>query len=511
MNRAFKLLMFCFACEAFGPVCAVEFATPFGDGMVLQRDRPVPVWGTARPNETVKVTFGAAEVLTTADAEGAWRVDLPAMPASKRGQSLSVTSAGDARGQSLSDVLVGEVWIVSGQSNCELPLVGDVPHFSDRQGRLVAGMTRQPNIRFAYASTYQWSRVERKELRERVSWKPFLPQHLKGGKSFSAMGVYFALDLYAALDIPVGLVGVYWGGTAIEPWIPREAFANLAGYEWCRDWQYVDDKDWKNLADKHRLPYPNSQPSGLWNDMVAPWAPMAVRGVLWYQGCSNSLRSGMDEGDGYRRLMHAFYDSWSARFANPDLKLYFVQLAPFDNWWDIQLAQSRFAAEEKNAALVPTCDIGNLHDIHPNEKGTVGKRLAALALSRDYGFTDLVAEAPTVRTCVAEDERVVLSFDRAERWYLYNADWSVDVPFELAGADGVWHKAKLMNENNGLTNTVPWKTKGTISGKDLVLRSEGVSEPRRVRCLHERPWAGFLYADSGLPLGPFECTVEEGK
>lgn len=508
MKGALKVLMVCFICGAFSSVGAVEFATPFADGMVLQRDRPVPVWGTAQPNETVNVTFGATELRTTADEHGAWRVDLPTMSASKEGRSLAVTSTSDARGQSLSDVLVGEVWFVSGQSNCELPLVGDVPHFSDRQGRLVASMTHQPNIRFAYASTYQWSRVERKELRERVSWKPFLPQHLKEGKSFSAMGVYFALDLYAALDIPIGLIGVYWGGTRIEPWIPREAYAHLEGFEWCRDWQYVDDKDWQGLADKHQMKWANSQPSGLWNNMVAPWTPMAVRGVLWYQGCSNSRRSGKDEGDDYRRLMHAFYDSWSARFANPDLKLYFVQLAPFDNWWDIQLAQSRFADEEKNAAMVTTCDIGNLSDIHPNEKGTIGKRLAALALSRDYGFSDLVAEPPTVRTCTAQKDRVILRFNRAERWFLYNANWSVEVPFELAGADGVWHKAELVNENNGLTNTVPWKTKGTIGGKDLVLRAEGVAGPRRVRYLHERPWAGFLYADSGLPLGPFECAVE---
>ena len=340
-----------------------------------------------------------------------------------------------------------------------------------------------------------------------AAWKPFLPKHLKEGNGFSAMGVYFALDLYAALDIPVGLVGVYRGNTRIEPWIPREAFTGLVGFEWCRDWRYVADKDWKSLADKVRIPYPSSQPSVLWNDMVAPWAPMAVRGVLWYQGCSNSTKSGKDEGDDYRRLMHALYDSWSVRFANPDLRLYFVQLAPFANWWDIQLAQARFAAEERNAAMVTTCDIGNLHDIHPNEKGTIGKRLAALALSRDYGFSDLVAEPPSVRTCESKGNQVVLAFDRAERWFLYNADWSVDVPFEIAGADGVWHRAALVNTNTGLTNTVPWKTQGRIDGRDLVLRADEVDEPKRIRYLHERPWAGFLYADSGLPLGPFEREV----
>ena len=495
----------------------VEFATPFGDGMVLQRERPVPVWGTADAGATVEVRFAGQAKTALAGSNGCWQVTLDPMPASKVGRVLeacAVPNGRDARSPvkseaKVADVLVGEVWLVSGQSNCELPLVGETPHFSDRQGLLVANMTRQPNIRFAYASTYRWSREERKELRERAVWKPFLPQHLKTGKNFSAMGVYFALDLYAALDVPVGLVGVYWGATRIEPWIPREAFANMPGFEWCRDWRYVADRDWKPLTGKIGMPYANSQPSCLWNDMVAPWAPMSVRGALWYQGCSNSTRSGKDEGDGYRRLMHALYDSWAARFANRDLKFLFVQLAPFDNWWDIQLAQARFAAEEKNAAMVTTCDIGNLSDIHPNEKGTVGKRLAALALNRAYGFADLVADAPTPARCVADGDRVKLDFTHAHGWWLYNANWSLDVAFELAGEDCVWKKARLVNTVNGYTNAVPWKTRGKIDGDGtLVIAAPGVEKPVRVRYLHERPWAGFLYStDSGLPLGPFEASV----
>lgn len=496
---------------------AVEFATPFGDGMVLQRERTVPVWGSATAGAAVEVRFANQVKKTVADSNGCWKVTLDPMPASKAGRDLSasvLSPANPTTQQSdnqtiLSDVLVGEVWIVSGQSNCELPLVGKNPHFSDRQGLLVANMTRQPNIRYAHASTRAWSREERRELRQRAAWKPFLPQHLKDDRSFSAMGVYFALDLYAALDIPVGLIGVYLGATRIEPWIPREAFANLSGFEWCRDWTYIDNKDWKPLTGRIRMTYPSSQPCGLWNDMVAPWTPMSVRGVVWYQGCSNSTRSGKDEGDDYRRLMHALYDSWSARFANPDLKFCFVQLAPFANWWDIQLAQARFAAEEKNAAMVTTCDIGNLSDIHPNEKGTIGKRLAAVALRHAYGFADLAADAPTLARCAADGERVKLDFADAHGWWLYNANWSVDVAFELAGTNGVWKTARLVNTVNGYTNSVPWKTKGRIDGGGtLILAAPGVDKPVRVRYLHERPWAGYLYSmDSGLPLGPFECAV----
>ena len=498
---------------------SVQFATPFGDGMVLQRERPVPVWGTAEKGATVEVRFAGQVKKTVAGANGDWRVTLDPLPASKTGQPLvaAILPAPNPTTQQsdnqtiLSDVLVGEVWLVSGQSNCEVPLVGDVPHFGDRNGILVANMTHRPFIRFAYASTYAYSLQPRKELRKRAEWKAFTPKTLREGRNFSAMAVYFALDVQSEIDVPIGLVGVYWGGTRIEPWIPLEALKGVKGSEWCLAEPAVAQKDWRKDRFGGRLNWPNSQPSVLWNDMIAPWCPMAARGVLWYQGCSNSARSGKDENDNYRLLMHALYDSWSKAFGNPSMKLYFVQLAPFANWWDVQLAQARFAAEEKNAALVTTCDIGNLHDIHPNEKGTIGKRLAALALKRDYGFTDLVADAPTVTWCAAEGDKVRMDFTDAHGWWLYNADWSIDVAFELSGADGVWKRARLVNTVNGYTNAVPWKTTGKIDGGGtLVVAAPGVAQPVRVRYLHERPWAGHLYStDSGLPLGPFEAPVRK--
>ena len=234
---------------------------------------------------------------------------------------------------------------------------------------------------------------------------------------------------------------------------------------------------------------------------------MAMRGFLWYQGCSNSSRDGSGMSEEYRVQMHALYDGWAESFANPNLKLYFVQLAPFTNWWDIQLAQARFAAEEKNAAMVTSCDVGNVHDIHPNEKGTIGKRLAALAMRYDYGFNDLVADAPSIRSCKADGEKVTMKFDNADGWRLYNADWSVDVAFELAGEDGQWHHANLLNKNGGHTKTVPWKTGGDIEGGQLIILAPGVARPVKVRYLYEKPWAGYLYSSHGIPLGPFEADV----
>jgi len=496
---------------------AVRLASPFNDHMVLQRGRPVPVWGVAEPNADVSVTFAGQAVRTVADKAGCWRVTLASMPASKESRTLSVTAAdrsGERRSAaSVADVLVGEVWIVSGQSNCELPLVGATPHFGDRNGPLVANMTHRPYIRFANASSCQYSLKPRDELRMRPVWKPFDPKSLREGRNFSAMGVYFALDVQPEIDVPVGLFGVYWGGTRIEPWISSEDLSGVKGSEWCLAESVVEAKDWSGKRFGGRLSSAQNQPAVLWNDMVAPLCPMAFRGVLWYQGCSNSQSPDIGMNENYRLLMHRLYDSWSKRFENPSMKLYFVQLAPFSrNWWDIQLAQAQFAAEEKNAAMVTTCDIGNLSDIHPNEKGTIGKRLAALALRYDYGFSELVADAPVLKTCRAVSNVVEMTFADAKSWWLYNRDWSVDVPFELAAEDGTWHKARLVNTINGQSKTKQWHSNGRIDGGAVLrLVADGVSRPVRVRHLARHPWSGYLYSvDSGLPLGPFEAKVERG-
>lgn len=490
---------------------AVEFSTPFGDGMVLQRGRPVPVWGTAAPGEAVVVRFAGQEKRTAADAEGRWRVDLDPMPECAEGRDLSVESAGGDR-MAIADVLVGEVWFVSGQSNCELPLVGYSPHFSDRQGILVANMTHRPLIRFAKTAT-GWSTEPRRELLRRAEWRTCVPENLRKSAAFSAMGVYFALDVFAETGVPVGLVGAYVGSTNIEPWIPREGFDGVPGAEWCRDWRTLPPgTPATNLVVTGHVTALNRQPSVMWNEMVVPWTPMAVRGVLWYQGESNSSR-GRDDGsdpDWYRRMMRALYDSWTRAFGNPSMRLYFVQLAPYDDWWDIQRCQATFADEEPNAAMVTTCDIGNLFDIHPNEKGTIGKRLAALALRHDYGFDDLVADAPVLLRCVADGGTVRLDFSNASGWWLYNANWSVDVPFEIADEKGDWHPARLVNTVNGFAKSVPSRTQGAIDGGGtLVLAADGVATPTAVRHLRKRPWTGYLYStDSGLPLGPFEANCE---
>jgi sialate O-acetylesterase len=159
---------------------------------------------------------------------------------------------------------------------------------------------------------------------------------------------------------------------------------------------------------------------------------------------------------------------------------------------------AEYAAEDKNAGMVTTCDIGNISDIHPSEKGTIGKRLAALALRREYGFDSIKAETPTLNSVTLKDGKVHLSFNDAEGWYVYSADRSINVAFELAGEDGKWVQAKL-------TNVSP---AGSVTGKDLILEAEGVQKPVKVRYLFNKPWVGNIYSNWGIPIGPLESEVK---
>ena len=200
---------------------SVEFAAPFADGCVLQRGVPVAIWGTADAGERVQVSFGAQSVATVASQDGCWAVHLAPMEACPEGRILS------ANDRQVKDVLVGEVWLCAGQSNAEMPLCGGSPRYRDRTGALVAAMTCKPLVRFASMSSEPWSDKPRTVLSKPVSWKPFTPENLgMPGGGFSAMGVYFALELHSALNVPVGIIGAYKGSTPIEAWIPPEGVRN---------------------------------------------------------------------------------------------------------------------------------------------------------------------------------------------------------------------------------------------------------------------------------------------
>lgn len=454
----------------------VVTGTPFADNMVFQRGRAVPVWGTADAGEEVCVSFAGQERRTKADSKGNWRVELSPMEASRENRVLKVS--GVANTEEIKNVLVGEVWFASGQSNMECPIWGGSPRYRDGQGAAMIASTHRPFIR--YAKNGKAWQVDGPRLGWKAKWRDYSPASFRDSMSYnlSAVAFYYALEIHDALGVPVGIIDSSWGGTCIETWTPPCGHKDLA----------------RTLASRKRS---HQSPTALWNGMVAAWAPFAIKGFIWYQGCSNAW-----QGRDYAARMHSLYGGWAKEFENPDLKLYFVQLAPFRNsWFEVQQGQAMFAREEKNAGMIVTCDIGNLHDIHPNDKETVGKRLALLALKRDYGFDAIVCDSPELKEWRIEGDSFVMKFDNANSWYDYNDDYSAAPGFEIAGANGGFKPAKLVNKRNRT---------GCYEGVELVVKADGVPNPRRLRYLGSKPWIGALYSgDSALPLGPFDIDARD--
>ena len=510
------------AAVAVLPIFAeIKMGAPFTDGAVLQRGMKVPVWGKVTPPadgevRNIRVEF-AGQVQTCEVRQGDyWRVDLDPMEASKESRTMKVSEFTpglffDSVNETIEvkDILVGEVWFASGQSNMECPIWGSGTRYRDMKGGLMTTMTYLPNIRYV-KSDRKWS-VEPMELS--AKWCKFTPENLQlfhrvntrvggsnTGVSLSAVAFYYARELYLALDVPIGILDASWGGTNIDAWTPR------SGYEGCDESikdtaEYPVKADWKAETDK-KGPIGGAiqQPTVLYNGMAAAYAPMAMRGFIWYQGCHNNGESQL-----YCAKLHALYNGWSRDFENPGLKLYLVQLAPYvRNWLGICAAQNKFCAEEKNAAIAVTADVGNFDDIHPNDKEIVSKRLAVHALKRDYGFAIPEDDSPVLKSASFADGKATLVFDNVKDWYVYAPDRSRKPAFELAGADGKWCEAVVANYRKGKDKNGNECDTDYIDGAEIVLSSEGVPEPVKVRYMGKPRTAGTLYNEASLPLGPFE-------
>ena len=434
MNKSAVALVAVFA--ALPIFAEIKMGAPFTDGAVLQRGMKVPVWGKATPPadktaRSVKVEFAGQSKTAEIGEGGAWKVVLDPMDASKESRTMKVAVLESGESVEIKDILVGEVWFASGQSNMECPIWGGSTRYRDMKGGLMTTMTYLPNVRYVKCER-TWS-VEPKELS--AKWCKFTPENLQlfhridtrvggpnTGVSLSAVAFYYARELYLALDVPIGILDASWGGTNIDAWTPR------IGYKDCdesiketAEYQVKSKADWKAETDKTGPISGNiQQPTVLYNGMVAAYAPMAMRGFIWYQGCHNG-----GEPQLYCAKLHALYNGWSRDFENPGLKLYIVQLAPFNqNWLGICMAQTQFCAEEKNAALAVTADVGNFDDIHPNDKEIVSKRLAVHALKRDYGFAIPEDDSPVLKSASFADGKATLVFDNVKSWYVYAPDRS---------------------------------------------------------------------------------------
>ena len=459
----------------------------FTDHMMLQRDRPIPVWGTAAAGETVTVSFADQRATATADARGYWRATLAAEAASETPRELVVATA-EAK-TVVRDVIVGDVYLAAGQSNMQFPLCGPTARQHDRNGNTLVQIARDRGIRFT-SPRRAWCATPTNDVAlvwgagvtEDLSRQLYEGHHEEG--STSAIAYHFARHLRAAAHVPVGFVDVSRGGAFLEPCLPpTEA---------------------RQIKELQLHPYGAHQAPGvLWNSMIDPLKGFPFKGVLWYQGESNKCCTNGQ----YLVKFRALVKGWRREFGNPDLPFYYVQLAPNQaGHLSIQLQQAAYAKEDPLSSMVVVADLGNLKNIHPMDKDAVGLRLALRALKRDYGFADIEDASPEpIAAEVAVGGQVSVTFGHATDLYVLNDDMSLAADFELQDEKGVWHKARIRN----FKETWVWYIKmnvcyGEIAGPTIRLTADGLANPVAVRYLFNSPWKSSVFNQASLPLGPFD-------
>ncbi len=456
--------------------------------MVLQQEKPIVVWGWAQPNETVTVTLDTATAQAQANDRGEWKTTLPAMKAAGP-FTLKVTASSSVQ---FDDVMIGEVWLCSGQSNMEM----GIGAANDGEKEIAAA--DHSGVRLLLVAK-KWDPLPQTDIDG--EWKVCSPKTVAedGWGGFSAAAYYFGRELNAKLGVAVGLIDASWGGTRIEPWTPPEGFAAvpaLAGdYNLVqladpatsqhqeRLKQALDDTEkWlasarKALTERAVVPPMPSYPSdllaphdvqnstALYNGMIHPLVGFGIRGAIWYQGEAN-----LGEGMHYTDRMKGLIGGWRNVWNEGEFPFYFVQIAPYNyggnsdkeaEFWEGQAAA---AQSIPNTGMAVINDIGNLKDIHPKDKQDVGHRLALLALAKTYGRTDVSYSGPTLSSMKVEDSRLRLLFDNIGTG-LTTRDGAPPNWFEIIDAD-----------DGGFV-----KADAQIDGATIVLSAADVKHPVAMR------------------------------
>lgn len=481
----FLTLLFSNAPQVLGEV---HLAGIFADHMVLQRDRPIQVWGWADKGKEVTVEFAEQAAKATAGDDGTWLVTLKPRAASAAGKELRVQ--GNDQGITIRDVVVGEVWHASGQSNMAMTVGSMAREVEPVKSDIAAADL--PTIRFCRIHEAE-SPQPLDDLRAKAPWRPCSPATVSG---FSGVAFYFARQLHRELDVPVGIVDSSRGGTPIEPFIPREAFGAHPTLR--RELELGDRNDldgiWK-LPGGVRARDANWLPSRLFNSRLAPIARFAVRGAIWYQGESNS-GVGEDPRD-YEHKMRALITGWRQALRNEKMPVYFVQLpgSGAGAGWPYLREQQRLAADLPNTGVAVTVDIDGT-GIHPPNKIDVGQRLARWALAKDGG-KQIAFSGPMFDRQEVQDGKIVVRFKYADSGLMVATKDGLTEPcenpdaelahFELADQEGNW-----------------WPAEAKIDAKTVVVRSDKVQEPVAVRYAYQvSPENCNLYNRDGLPASPF--------
>lgn len=432
----------------------------FGDHMVLQRQAPIRLWGWADPSEQVTATLADRSATASAGTDGRWSLTLESLPAGGP-YELKVAAHNTLV---FHDVLLGEVWLCSGQSNMEWPVKWSV------NGEQETAAAQHPQLRLFGVK----KNVAEKPLDDvEGAWAVCSPSSVP---DFSAIGYFFGRKLQQDLGVPVGMINSSWGGTICETWCSPEVGPGNRDFAW--------------VHQQHPTFQPGepNQASVLYNGMIHPLIPFGLRGVLWYQGEGN-----LGLGVGYRRLLSGLIRDWRKQWGQSDLAFLYAQLAPFvyqnvdprllAELWEGQLRTLALP----NTGMAVLTDIGDLKDIHPKNKQEVGRRLALWALARSYG-KDLVYSGPLYQSMQIEGERIRLRFD-----HIGGGLVAKDGPlqeFTIAGEDG---------------NFVP--AEAVIDGETIVVSSATVKVPTAVRFAWRQDAAPNLFNQAGLPAAPFRTDT----
>ena len=491
----------------FGTVLRAELKLPaiIGDHMVLQQKQSNPVWGWDDPGTKITVSFAGRDYSTTADADGKWIVRLAAQPANST--PTSITIAGTSR-REIQDVLIGEVWMCSGQSNMGFTLT------QDWNGGLEAAASDLPGIRLITAPLVgtQELQTDYKEG-EASHWRLATPAT---ALRFSAIGFLYGRYLHQILHVPVGMINNAWGGSSAEAWVRRSSieadprFELLMQQTTKREAQLQSEKgkadferamvEWKTAAEKaqaEKTPPPrrpddwlagNHRPGNIFAGVVAPTLGYGIKGVIWYQGEANAGRAYE-----YKSLFPFLIEQWRKEQGQGDFPFYWVQLADFNAekpnpgesaWAELREAQTQTMKLSHTGQAV-IVDLGEGKDIHPRNKHDVAARLVRWALVNDYGMK-LPYRSPEFKSMAVAGDRAAITFEMFGS-SLRPFDVAEAKGFALCGVDRVWH----------------WAT-AKVVGKDTVeVRSDEVAAPVAVRYAWADNPVFNLFSNDGLPVTPF--------
>ena len=438
--------------EAFIGPPSVGLANIFADHMVLQRGKAVKIWGTCTGADTVTVEF-KEQTKIAAVTQGVWSVYLNAMESDAEGGTLIVKA--DGVSDSVSDVLVGDVWLCSGQSNMEWT----VANCSEEQKEKIQQLTGDSKIRLAKIPP-DMSYTEETDFEQQIVWKYSLYNNIRYNSAYASV---FAARLELELDIPIGIINSSYGGTDIEQWISKETMDSL------------------NLQYGKPLPY---------NCMIMPLKGMTIKGILWYQGENNVTRS-----TSYTDLFNAYAAQCRADFEDEQLPIVTTMLdryydANLLKWGPFRLEQWAIAQSDPLVEIVCSIDLGDKTTIHPNDKYELGIRAAELTLNRVYGITSLSGQSACATGVTRSGNTLLVSFENVESGLILSSGTTVC--------------SLVVSDANAVQHTV----EGTIVGDQLCVSLEGITDPLFVRYAYDMyPEAINFYTKTGLPVAPFSLPI----